>query len=164
VLPQDALKFPLVGSAVLFGLFITFKVLPKNLVNLVLAGYFALLGVLALTATVLPFIEQLCSARVKKLSWTAPKFHLPSWLSKVSPLELHCSNPTASISMLAADSPGHQPGRQSIANQNYLNSATLLAYKTALIQLHSVQIHGKTQRFLKYVTEARILVVKAELV
>jgi len=106
VLPQDALKFPLVGSAVLFGLFITFKVLPKNLVNLVLAGYFALLGVLALTATVLPFIEQLCSARVKKLSWTAPKFHLPSWLSKVSPLELHCSNPTASISMLAADSPG----------------------------------------------------------
>ncbi|DBB18529.1 TPA: hypothetical protein ACH3X3_000169 [Trebouxia sp. C0006] len=78
----DALKFPLVGSAVLFGLFITFKVLPKNLVNLVLAGYFALLGVLALTATVLPFIEQLCSARVKKLSWTAPKFHLPSWLSK----------------------------------------------------------------------------------
>ena len=106
MLPQDALKFPLVGSAVLFGLFITFKVLPKNLVNLVLAGYFALLGVLALTATVLPFIEQLCSARVQKLSWTAPKFHLPSWLSKVSPLDLHCLNPTTSISMLAADSPG----------------------------------------------------------
>ena len=82
--PQDALKFPLVGSAVLFGLFITFKVLPKHLVNLVLAGYFALLGVLALTATALPFLEQISSARVKKLSWTAPKFHLPSWLSKVS--------------------------------------------------------------------------------
>ncbi|KAA6418748.1 MAG: minor histocompatibility antigen H13-like [Trebouxia sp. A1-2] len=78
----DALKFPLVGSAVLFGLFITFKVLPKNLVNLVLAGYFALLGVLALTATALPFIEQLCSARVKKLSWTAPKFHLPYFKEK----------------------------------------------------------------------------------
>ena len=80
---QDALKFPLVGSAVLFGLFITFKILPKNLVNLVLAGYFALLGVLALTATLLPFIEQICSARVKKLSYTAPKFNVPSWLSKV---------------------------------------------------------------------------------
>lgn len=80
---QDALKFPLVGSAVLFGLFITFKILPKNLVNLVLAGYFALLGVLALTATALPFIEQICSARIKKLSWTAPKCNVPSWLSKV---------------------------------------------------------------------------------
>ena len=71
------------GSAVLFGLFITFKVLPKNLVNLVLAGYFALLGVLALTATALPFLERISSARVKSFSWTAPKFNLPSWLSKV---------------------------------------------------------------------------------
>ena len=71
------------GSAVLFGLFITFKILPKHLVNLVLAGYFALLGVLALTATLLPFIEHICSARVKKLSYTAPKFSVPSWLSKV---------------------------------------------------------------------------------
>lgn len=85
VLPvcQDALKFPLVGSAVLFGLFITFKILPKHLVNLVLAGYFALLGVLALTATLLPFIEHICSARVNKLSYTAPKLNVPSWLSKV---------------------------------------------------------------------------------
>lgn len=79
---KDALRFPLVGSAVLFGLFITFKVLPKNLVNLVLAGYFALLGVLALTATALPFIEQICPAHINKMSWTAPKFNLPSWLSK----------------------------------------------------------------------------------
>ena len=53
---------------------------------------------------------------------------------------------------------------QSIANQNYLDSTMLLAYKTALIQLHSKQIHGKTQRFLTYVTEACILVAKAELV
>lgn len=94
---QDALKFPLVGSAVLFGLFITFKILPKNLVNLVLAGYFALLGVLALTATLLPFIEQICSARVKKLSYTAPKFNAPTWLSKVhcdTSVPMHCyANP-----------------------------------------------------------------------
>ena len=83
---QDALKFPLVGSAVLFSLFLVFKILPKHLVNLVLAGYFALLGVLALTATALPFLEAICSERVKKLSWTAPKLKLPSWLSKAS----HC--------------------------------------------------------------------------
>ena len=81
---QDALKFPLVGSAVLFSLFLVFKILPKHLVNLVLAGYFALLGVLALTATALPFLEAICSERVKKLSWTAPKLKLPSWLSKAS--------------------------------------------------------------------------------
>ena len=81
---QDALKFPLVGSAVLFSLFLVFKVLPKHLVNLVLAGYFALLGVLALTATALPFLEAICSPRLKKWSWTAPKLKLPSWISKAS--------------------------------------------------------------------------------
>lgn len=35
---QDAAKFPIVGSAVLFSLFLAFKYLPKNLVNAVLAG------------------------------------------------------------------------------------------------------------------------------
>ncbi|KAL3134989.1 hypothetical protein ABBQ32_007943 [Trebouxia sp. C0010 RCD-2024] len=96
----DALKFPLVGSAVLFGLFITFKILPKHLVNLVLAGYFALLGVLALTATLLPFIEHICSARIKKLSYAAPKFSVPSWLSK-EPLEISVTAPEFAGALLS---------------------------------------------------------------
>ncbi len=32
------MKFPLVGSAVLFGLFLLFKFVPKELVNAVLSG------------------------------------------------------------------------------------------------------------------------------
>lgn len=37
-LHQDAAKFPIIGSAVLFSLFLAFKYLPKDLVNTVLAG------------------------------------------------------------------------------------------------------------------------------
>ena len=32
------MKFPLVGSAMLFSLFLAFKFLPKHLVNMVLSG------------------------------------------------------------------------------------------------------------------------------
>ena len=32
------MKFPLVGSAVLFSLFLAFKFLPKHIVNLILSG------------------------------------------------------------------------------------------------------------------------------
>ena len=35
---QDAMKFPIIGSCVLFSLFLAFKFLPKHLVNAVLSG------------------------------------------------------------------------------------------------------------------------------
>ena len=54
---QDALKFPLIGSAVLVGLFALFKLLPKDIVNAVLTAYFVLLGTFAVTAAMLPIIE-----------------------------------------------------------------------------------------------------------
>lgn len=37
---QDALRFPLIGSAVLLGLFIVFKLFNKDLVNALLTAYF----------------------------------------------------------------------------------------------------------------------------
>lgn len=49
---KDAYKFPLMGSIMLFGLFLAFKFLPKDMVNLVLTLYFILLGTLGLVATV----------------------------------------------------------------------------------------------------------------
>jgi len=55
---KDAMRFPLVGSCVLFGLFLLFKYLPKDIVNLVLTVYFVFLGVIALTATLLPFLNK----------------------------------------------------------------------------------------------------------
>ena len=48
---KDAMKFPLVGSVMLFGLFLAFKFLPKDMVNLVLTLYFILLGTFGLVAT-----------------------------------------------------------------------------------------------------------------
>lgn len=53
---KDAYKFPLVGSVMLFGLFLAFKFLPKDIVNMVLTLYFILLGTLGLVATVDPLL------------------------------------------------------------------------------------------------------------
>lgn len=53
---KDAYKFPLVGSVMLFGLFLAFKFLPKDIVNMVLTVYFILLGTLGLVATVDPLL------------------------------------------------------------------------------------------------------------
>lgn len=47
---DDAYKFPLVGSAALFGLYIVFKYFDKETVNLVLAVYFSCVGVATLTS------------------------------------------------------------------------------------------------------------------
>ncbi|MCO5597047.1 hypothetical protein L7F22_051121 [Adiantum nelumboides] len=56
---EHAMRFPFIGSAVLFSLFLLFKFLPKELVNRILAAYFFLLGVMALSATFLPYLEKI---------------------------------------------------------------------------------------------------------
>jgi len=53
----DAYRFPLVGSCVLFGLFLSFKFLPKGLVNALLAAYIVSIGAFVVVSTVLPFCE-----------------------------------------------------------------------------------------------------------
>eukprot|EP00884_Botryococcus_braunii_P014370 jgi/Botrbrau1/22934/Bobra.0030s0011.1 len=63
---KDAMKFPLIGSAVLVSLFILFKVLPKDLVNMVLTLYFVVLGAWVIAASVLPFINVLFPARLQE--------------------------------------------------------------------------------------------------
>ncbi|PWZ02269.1 hypothetical protein BCV70DRAFT_60560 [Testicularia cyperi] len=45
----EAMWFPIMGSAVLFGLFLIFKFLNKEYVNLLLSFYFGIVGCLALT-------------------------------------------------------------------------------------------------------------------
>lgn len=46
---SDAMWFPIMGSAVLFGLFLIFKYLNKKYVNLLLSFYFGFVGCLALS-------------------------------------------------------------------------------------------------------------------
>ncbi|GAA0159708.1 aspartic protease [Lithospermum erythrorhizon] len=53
---EHAMRFPLVGSAMLLSLFLLFKFLSKDLVNAVLTCYFFVLGIIALSATLLPSI------------------------------------------------------------------------------------------------------------
>ncbi|CAD6206512.1 unnamed protein product [Miscanthus lutarioriparius] len=45
---EHAMRFPLVGSAMLLSLFLLFKFLSKDLVNAVLTAYFFILGIVAL--------------------------------------------------------------------------------------------------------------------
>jgi minor histocompatibility antigen H13 len=56
---QDAMQFPLLGSASLFGLYLAFKYFDKDTVNLVISVYFCLVGLAALTATFGPVLESL---------------------------------------------------------------------------------------------------------
>jgi minor histocompatibility antigen H13 len=63
---QDAYQFPLVGSLSLFSLYLAFKYLDKNMVNLVIGGYFCVVGCLALTMTLSPGIAKLTPAVLQK--------------------------------------------------------------------------------------------------
>ncbi|KAI3838093.1 hypothetical protein MKW98_009044 [Papaver atlanticum] len=55
---EHAMRFPLVGSAMLLSLFLLFKFLSKDLVNAVLTCYFIVLGIIALSATLVPAISR----------------------------------------------------------------------------------------------------------
>lgn len=56
---EDAYMFPLLGSGVLFGLYILFKVFDKDLVNLLLTSYFAAIGAYSLTEAFSPLVSRL---------------------------------------------------------------------------------------------------------
>lgn len=47
----DAYKFPFIGSAALFSLYVVFKYFDKDTVNLVLSVYFSVIGVVTLTTS-----------------------------------------------------------------------------------------------------------------
>lgn len=51
---KDAAMFPVIASGALFGLYIFFKLFSKEYINLLLTGYFFLLGVLAMAHILTP--------------------------------------------------------------------------------------------------------------
>ena len=53
----EAMQFPLLGSASLFGLYMAFKYFDKDTVNLIISFYFCLVGLVACTSTLGPIIE-----------------------------------------------------------------------------------------------------------
>jgi len=48
---KDAYMFPVIGSCVLFGLYLAFQFFSKEYVNLLLTAYFLVFSISALTAT-----------------------------------------------------------------------------------------------------------------
>lgn len=59
---KDAYMFPIIGSCVLFGLYILFKLFSKDYINLLLLAYFLCFGVMAVSATLRPLVA-LCFPR-----------------------------------------------------------------------------------------------------
>ena len=54
---KDAMMFPVVGSCVLFGLFLLFKFFAKEYLNLLFTFYFLILGLASVAMTLLPAVE-----------------------------------------------------------------------------------------------------------
>jgi len=80
---KDAMTFPLIGSAVLLGLFLLFKFLPQDLVNTVLTAYFVLIGIFAITVTISPFVALLVPQRSRTRKFELPRFSIPYILEDV---------------------------------------------------------------------------------
>lgn len=53
---RDAARFPIIASCTLFGLYLFFKMFSQEYINLLLSVYFFVLGVLALSHTMSPFM------------------------------------------------------------------------------------------------------------
>jgi len=87
---EDAMQFPLVGSASLFGLYCAFKFFDKDTVNLILSAYFALMGCGAVTATFSPIIATFGGpfTSVKVAKEIKIKHPLPAFIGGESPWDL----------------------------------------------------------------------------
>ncbi|KAK3277150.1 hypothetical protein CYMTET_14824 [Cymbomonas tetramitiformis] len=90
---KDAMKFPIIGSCVLFGLFLVFKYLPKDLVNAVLTAYFVFLGVIALTATLLPFVAVLFPTSLQERVLRFGTLRVPFLMKEEDALDCSCTTP-----------------------------------------------------------------------
>jgi minor histocompatibility antigen H13 len=70
---DDAMKFPIMGSISLFGLYCAFKYLDKNMVNLILGIYFSVIGVFTIAGVFAPIVGRIASSPTKY----GTKFTLP---------------------------------------------------------------------------------------
>ncbi|XP_023652575.1 minor histocompatibility antigen H13 [Paramormyrops kingsleyae] len=61
---RDAARFPIIASCTLFGLYLFFKVFSQEYINLLLSMYFFVLGILALSHTMSPFMNRVFPANL----------------------------------------------------------------------------------------------------
>jgi minor histocompatibility antigen H13 len=84
---RDAYMFPFIGSAVLFGLYLLFRLFHKDYINLLLSGYFLLFGILALGTTLRPVFELLFPKLVRKKNPIRFSF-VPFWNKTAEPVKI----------------------------------------------------------------------------
>lgn len=80
---EDAMQFPIMGSCSLFGLYMAFKFLGQDLVNLLIGGYFALVGIGALTLTISPKMDSIAPKSMNEFKMGFKKkipHPLPEWI------------------------------------------------------------------------------------
>lgn len=56
---RDAARFPIIASCTLFGLYLFFKIFSQEYINMLLSMYFFVLGILALSHTMSPFMNRI---------------------------------------------------------------------------------------------------------
>uniref|UniRef100_A0A1I8H1F8 Minor histocompatibility antigen H13 n=1 Tax=Macrostomum lignano TaxID=282301 RepID=A0A1I8H1F8_9PLAT len=79
---KDAAMFPLYASGALFGIYLFFKLISKEYINMLLAFYFFLLGVLALTHVLKPVYHRLVPASLPNRSFN---IRILEFVSKLKP-------------------------------------------------------------------------------
>lgn len=92
---EDAYQFPLVGSLSLFSLYLAFRFLDPEVVNLVISVYFGLVSTFAVGVTLAPVVKRLLPIRVlnEEMKWEN-QFSHPFGKDKASsPIEwtINCS-------------------------------------------------------------------------
>lgn len=94
---KDAAMFPLIGSCMLFGLYVLFKVFDKEWVNLLLTAYFAILGTYSLTAAFDPLVESLIFTTICKQAQVIKKSYRIPYVSETLDIDLTRSQAFTSI-------------------------------------------------------------------
>lgn len=64
--------FPIIGSCVLFGLYLLFKFFSKEYINMLLTAYFLLLGFVSLSKTISPLIRMITQTSKNLGQFTIP--------------------------------------------------------------------------------------------
>nr|NP_001027969.1 presenilin-like protein 3 [Ciona intestinalis]BAD38618.1 presenilin-like protein 3 [Ciona intestinalis] len=66
---DDAMKFPLVASCMLFGIYVFFKLFSQDHINILVSFYFFILGIFAMAHIIGPYVEKLIPASFPNLPY-----------------------------------------------------------------------------------------------
>ena len=94
------MRFPLVGSCVLFGLFLLFKFIPKEVVNALLSLYIGSIAVVVITGVLMPFFVGAFPPALTSYKLTLPLFKIPYVLEDDEPLS--ATGPELVLGVLSA--------------------------------------------------------------